>query len=243
MGGHRSRRQGIRARHRSLRHLQQGVPGLPKRISGGPPSRVGARLRPSAHREPQELLDDLQSRLDRSGVTVVSEHLDRWADSVPGRVARDQELPGLEKVRQGLRRQTIIWRQLLAGEKEAEAYLDREQRAQLRHELRALALRSYPRFVPALVVGVRALAFCDPLRRDRLVVSRERRRDRRRDPSLQPRGGARHHPGVGRPDPDSTSRRRDPDARRGLSRAELVATVRVAVKSPAIGEPAAGHPA
>jgi hypothetical protein len=91
-------------------------------------------------------------------VTVVSEHLDRWADSVPGRVARDQELPGLEKVRQGLRRQTIIWRQLLAGEKEAEAYLDREQRAQLRHELRALALRSYPRFVPALVVGVRALA-------------------------------------------------------------------------------------
>lgn len=106
----------------------------------------------------KKLLDDLQSRLDRSGVTVVSEHLDRWADSVPARVAGDQALPGLEQVRQGLRRQTIIWRQLLAGEKEPEAYLDREQRAQLRDELRALALRSYRRFLPALVVGVGAIA-------------------------------------------------------------------------------------
>jgi hypothetical protein len=106
----------------------------------------------------KKLLDDLQSRLEPTGVTVVSEHLDRWADSVPSRVAGEQELPGLEKVRQGLRRQTIIWRQLLAGEKEPEAYLDREQRAQLRDELRALALRSYRRFLPALVVAVGALA-------------------------------------------------------------------------------------
>jgi hypothetical protein len=42
-----------------------------------------------------------------------------------------------------VRRQTIIWRQLLAGDKEPEAYLDRDARSELRDELRHLIWRRY----------------------------------------------------------------------------------------------------
>jgi hypothetical protein len=214
----------------------------------------------------KKLLDDLQSRLDRSGVTVVSEHLDRWADSVPGRVAGDEELPGLEKVRQGLRRQTIIWRQLLAGEKEPEAYLDREQRAQLRDELRALALSSYRRFVPALVVGLGALALV-AIHFD--AIASWYRENIAASGAATPLFGLAGALGITRASVGLTLRSRlhewselrwnralakkitdatltlgevfpEPDQDR---LAELVATVRVGVKPAAIGEPAAGHPA
>jgi hypothetical protein len=199
-------------------------------------------------------------------VTVVSEHLDRWADSVPGRVARDQELPGLEKVRQGLRRQTIIWRQLLAGEKEPEAYLDREQRAQLRDELRALALSSYRRFVPALVVGLGALALV-AIHFD--AIASWYRENIAASGAATPLFGLAGALGITRASVGLTLRSRlhewsellwnralakkitdatltlgevfpEPDQDR---LAELVATVRVGVKPAAIGEPAAGHPA
>ena len=54
-------------------------------------------------------------------------------------------------MREGVRRQTVIWRQLLAGDKEPEAYLDRHARAGLRDDLRAPDLAP----LPALVVRPR----------------------------------------------------------------------------------------
>jgi hypothetical protein len=85
----------------------------------------------------KKLLDDLQSRLNPAGVAVVRHHLDVWRDNVPARIGAGGP-PPLEKVREGLRRQTIIWRQLLAGDKEPEAYLDSDARVELRGDLRDL---------------------------------------------------------------------------------------------------------
>jgi hypothetical protein len=53
-----------------------------------------------------------------------------------------------------LRRQTIIWRQLLVGDKRPEAFLDRHQRATLGRELTKLAWKRYLPCVPALAVLV-----------------------------------------------------------------------------------------
>jgi len=93
-------------------------------------------------------LQDLQSRLDRRAVAVVSEHLDAWYKRVSE--SQDFEAPTLESVRLFLRRQTIVWRQLLAGDKEPEAFLDREQRAALGGELARLVWRRYLPCVPIL---------------------------------------------------------------------------------------------
>jgi hypothetical protein len=85
----------------------------------------------------KKLLDDLQSRLDSAGVAVVRNHLDLWRDNVPARL-RAAGPPPLDRVRDGLRRQTVTWRQLLAGHKEPEAHLDSDARAELRDDLRKL---------------------------------------------------------------------------------------------------------
>ena len=61
-------------------------------------------------------LQDIQSRLDRRAVTVVSDHLDAWHTRVS--VCEDFTTPTLASVRRLLRRQTIMWRQLLAGDKD-----------------------------------------------------------------------------------------------------------------------------
>ena len=86
------------------------------------------------------LLDDLQSRLNPGGVTVVSDQLEAWSERVRDRLEDDGELPSREDARVWLRRQTITWRQLLAGDKEPEAYLDTDARAELRGDMRDLAL-------------------------------------------------------------------------------------------------------
>jgi len=97
----------------------------------------------------KKLLDDLQSRLNTAGVAVVRRHLEEWRDNVPERIQAAGP-PPLEAVRAGLRRQTLIWRQLIAGDKEPEAYLDSEARAEVRGELRELAWRRYrPWIAPA----------------------------------------------------------------------------------------------
>src|SRR5438445_10574890 len=80
----------------------------------------------------KECLHDLQSRLDPRAVTVVSDQLDAWQ----ARVSQTPVTPPAEgAVRRLLRRQTIVWRQLLVGDKKPEAFLDRQQRAGLRKEL------------------------------------------------------------------------------------------------------------
>jgi hypothetical protein len=100
----------------------------------------------------KRLLDDLQTRLNSAGVTIVRKQLDDWCEQVPLRL-EESGVPEEDKVREGLRRQTIIWRQLVAGDKEPEAYLDRNARAELQDELRALVWRRSRRFL-APVAGV-----------------------------------------------------------------------------------------
>ncbi len=109
----------------------------------------------------KKLLDDLQSRLDPTAVTVVREQLDTWSREVATRLAAG-DVPAIARVRKGLRRQTVIWRQLVAGDKQPEAYLGAEERAHVRETLRALAWRRYRMWIPPLVMLLSALVFVLP---------------------------------------------------------------------------------
>lgn len=109
----------------------------------------------------KKLLDDLQTRLNASGVAVVRAQLDAWGKAVPVRL-RAGELPSEPTVRDGVRRQTVIWRQLLAGAKAPEAYLDRQARAALRDDLRCLIWRRYRRWTVALGVSLFLLVLALP---------------------------------------------------------------------------------
>jgi hypothetical protein len=100
----------------------------------------------------KRLLDDLHTQLNPEGVAVVRHHLDVWRDEVPLRIGAEGP-PTEQRVRKGLRRQTIIWRQLIAGDKQPEAYLDGAARAQLRGDLRKLVWSRCRRWVlPAALV-------------------------------------------------------------------------------------------
>ena len=107
----------------------------------------------------KDRLHDLQSRLDPRAVTVVSDHLDAWEARVLER--GHAKPPPLAAVRLHLRRQTVIWRQLLAGDKQPEAFLDRNDRAMLRGEMAQLVWKRYLPWLPVviLVVGALVLAF------------------------------------------------------------------------------------
>ena len=109
----------------------------------------------------KKLLDDLQSRLDATAVSVVREQLDSWRDEVDKRIEAD-DLPDLDNVRKGLRRQTVIWRQLIAGDKQPEAYLGDEQRAHVRDTLRDLAWKRYRMWLPPLVAALTLLILAAP---------------------------------------------------------------------------------
>jgi hypothetical protein len=109
----------------------------------------------------KKLLDDLQSRLNASGVAVVRAQLDAWCAGVHARLAPG-EAPTESVVREGVRRQTVIWRQLLAGDKEPEAYLDRHARAGLRDDLRRLIWRRYRRWSVAHGAALFAVALALP---------------------------------------------------------------------------------
>ena len=104
----------------------------------------------------KKLLDDLQTRLNASGVAVVRAQLDAWCEGVAARL-RASGLPREECVREGLRRQTVIWRQLLTGDKAPEAYLDRHARAALHDDLRALVWRRYRVWAIVLAAAVLGL--------------------------------------------------------------------------------------
>jgi hypothetical protein len=118
----------------------------------------------------KKLLDDLQSRLDQTAVAVVHEQLDAWRREVCTRLdpkavdrrLRDDELPGEDFVREHLRKQTVIWRQLIAGDKRAEAYLGAAQRAAVRDRLRRLVWQRYGAWVLPLAGAVAALLFLLP---------------------------------------------------------------------------------
>jgi hypothetical protein len=109
----------------------------------------------------KKLLDDLQSRLNAGGVAVVRTQLDAWGREVPLRLAAGP-MPPEQRVRDGVRRQTVIWRQLLAGNKEPEAYLDRGARAELRDELRTLIWQRYRHWLLPLAATLFTLAAALP---------------------------------------------------------------------------------
>jgi hypothetical protein len=91
----------------------------------------------------------------------VRAQLDAWCAGVHTRLAPG-EAPSEQRVRDGVRRQTVIWRQLLAGDKEPVAYLDGRARAGLRDDLRRLVWRRYRRWTVALGAALFALAIALP---------------------------------------------------------------------------------
>jgi hypothetical protein len=109
----------------------------------------------------KRLLDDLQSRLDPTAVTVVRKQLDAWCEKVEKRL-NPQDPPKLSVVRTGLRRQTVIWCQLIAGDKRPEDYLDAAERTRIRHTLRNIAWMRYRIWLVALLTVLGGVVFFLP---------------------------------------------------------------------------------
>jgi len=90
------------------------------------------------------LLGNLQSRLDPMAAAVVRDHLNTWRKRVHEALAEGDEARAPSEAASGeLRSQTIVWRQLLTGDKEPEAFLGPEARARVRDELLHLMWRRY----------------------------------------------------------------------------------------------------
>jgi hypothetical protein len=90
------------------------------------------------------LLDNLQSQLPPTAVTVVKAHLDFWSEAVDAHVDKRAVKPPKNGVAI-LRSQTIIWRQLLTKDKEPEAFLGRDDRHRLHREYTRLVWASFLR--------------------------------------------------------------------------------------------------
>ena len=90
------------------------------------------------------LLGNLQSRLDPTAAAVVRDHLNTWRERVHEALAEGDDARAPSEAASGeLRSQTIVWRQLLTGDKEPEAFLGPEARARVRDELVHLMWRRY----------------------------------------------------------------------------------------------------
>jgi hypothetical protein len=122
--------------NRVVRVLRQ-----PPKGDSGLESRVIAELRRVFSEERKQrikvLLDELQARIDPAAVRVVQRHLEEWCERVKDCLPEDGQPPaaGFEPSQKGLeplRRQALIWRQLLSGDKEPEAYIERGERTRLR---------------------------------------------------------------------------------------------------------------
>jgi hypothetical protein len=112
------------------------------------------------------LLDDLQSRLDPGAVTVVRSQLARWQECVEGRIGSASDNLHVEAADlpwEPVECQALVWRQLLTGDKEPEAYLGPEQRAAVRDELWKLMRRRYRGWLVAAGAAVGALTLLGAL--------------------------------------------------------------------------------
>jgi hypothetical protein len=108
------------------------------------------------------LLDDLQARIDPVAAHAVTSQLDAWRDRVGAQPAPEAApAPGAATANptpaeaaapfEPVERQTIIWRQMLTGDKEPEAYIDHTRRAEVRDELTKQLWKRYRRPLPWLL--------------------------------------------------------------------------------------------
>jgi hypothetical protein len=102
----------------------------------------------------KRLLDDLQARIDPAAVRIVKQHLDVWQAAVGEREPSRATRAGLE----GLDNQTVIWFQLVTGDKEPEAFIGHEDRARVRETMIARTLRTYRRRWKTMTAAIVALA-------------------------------------------------------------------------------------
>lgn len=98
------------------------------------------------------VLDDLQTRVDPVAVHAVETHLVQWRDrlrTAPIEAARASasKLPAEEVLKrlEPVERQTVIWRQMLTGDKEPEAWIGRARRAEVRDEFSKQMWKRYRR--------------------------------------------------------------------------------------------------
>jgi hypothetical protein len=126
---------------------------LRPRSTGGPDAELGQIFRADRVQRMKVLLDNLQTRLDPAAVHVVVNHLDAWRDRVadrevaqPAAAAPALSAKQVTKAYEPVERQTIIWRQILSGDKEPEAYIDARRRAEVRDELSRQLWRRYRRY-------------------------------------------------------------------------------------------------
>ncbi len=110
------------------------------------------------------LLDDLQTRVDPVAAHAVETHLGQWRDRVSkdhverarasaSELAEEEVVATLEPVE----RQTVIWRQMLTGDKEPEAWIGHARRSEVRDEFTRLLWRRYRRRLMWLLPLVAAL--------------------------------------------------------------------------------------
>jgi hypothetical protein len=108
------------------------------------------------------LLDDLQARIDPAAVRIVQQHLASWRSQVREHVAHDgaTRLPFVAtwSELQPLASQTVIWRQLVTGEKEPEGYIGRDARAKVRDTMVKRMLTSYRLRWKSVVIGAAVAA-------------------------------------------------------------------------------------
>jgi len=102
----------------------------------------------------KRLLDDLQARIDPAAVRIVKRHLAEWQAAVQDREPAHATRAGLE----ALHSQSVIWCQLVTGNKEPEAFIDHDDRARVRDTMAARMLRSYRRCWKAILVVAAATA-------------------------------------------------------------------------------------
>jgi hypothetical protein len=108
------------------------------------------------------LLDDLQARVDPVAAHTVTSHLDQWRAGVAeapfetSRGAAKRTRADIVHELEPVERQTIIWRQMLTGDKEPEAYIGHARRSEVRDELTRQMWRRYGRWwwLLPIVVGV-----------------------------------------------------------------------------------------
>ena len=128
------------------------------RASGAARARVADELCRVFHDERVErmkrLIDDLQARVDPAAARIVKQHLAAWQEAVARRPLRAATRAGLG----GLDDQTVIWFQLLTGDKEPEAFIGHDDRARVRETMIGRLARSYRRRWKTMSASLLALA-------------------------------------------------------------------------------------